>query len=220
MTSSFYLRIGFARLVTGRDLEGCGVVIVEVAEGVGDRKDNGERKNGGRVEVRVDDVGIVDDSVAVADAFVVAVAEVNGVEFWRGDGVRDVGGGVVGVAGDGFAVAVVVEGGVAVDDNVGNVIVVLVVGGSVEVEDVIVVLVANGGAAVVFGGVLIVVEIRVFGVRMRGWHGGQYVGEGWSEVAGDARDDGGDEVAAVVLHVKAAIEARSDALSERVIAFE
>jgi hypothetical protein len=114
------LRVGLARLVTGQGV-GRYIVVIGVAEGVRERKD------GRWVEVGVDDVGIVVDSVAVADAVadavVVAVADAvviadadaeadgDGIEILRGAGVRGIGD----VSVTGVGVVVVVGGRVNVD---------------------------------------------------------------------------------------------------------
>ena len=131
------LRISLARLVTGRGV-GRYIVVVRVAEGIGERNDGREKKDGWRMETGSDEVGVVDVAVAGAEV------DVDGVEILRGAGIGGVGDDGVG----GVGVVVVVGGGIDVDGGgvgVDAVVVVVVVG--VDAEDVIVVLVVGGGVA-------------------------------------------------------------------------
>ena len=72
------LRVSLARLVASWGV-GRYIVVVGVAEGIGERNDGREKKDGWRMKTGSDEVGVVDVAVAVAGVVVVVVAgaEVN-----------------------------------------------------------------------------------------------------------------------------------------------
>ena len=205
------LRVSLARLVAGRGV-GRYIVVVGVAEGIGERNDGGEKKDGWRMETGSDEVGVVDVAVAVAGVVVVVVVvagaevDVDGIEILRGSGIGGIGNG--GVAAVGVVVVVVVVGGVDVDgggvgvDEVVVVVVAAVVGG-VDVEDVLVLLVDGGG--------VVGVEVEV-----RRW--AEDVGGEWIEAVGGRRRAGGRWVSGAGLRERAAVAVRSDALGGQVVA--
>ena len=190
------------------------IVIVRVAEGVRKRNESRGKKDGGRVETESDDIGVVEDGVAVAVAIVVAGAEVDVdvVEILRGAGIRGVGDDGVGIVG----VVVVVgsridvdEGGVGVDEAV----VAVVVAVAVAVVVVVVVVVVGGSVNVEDDVIVSVEERKVEGVRhecMEADGGRRRDGGRWCA--------GGRGVSGARLCKRAMVAERSDALGGQVVA--
>ena len=186
------------------------IVVVRVAEGVRERNESRGKKDGGRVETGSDDVGIVEDGVAVAVAIVVAGAEVDVdvIEILRGAGIGGVGNDGVGIVG----IVVVVGGRINVDGGgvgVDEAVVVVVV----AVAVVVVVVVVRGGVNVEDDVVVSVEERKAEGVRHKCMEA-----DGGRRRDGGRWHAGGRGVSGARLCEQATVAERSDALGGQVVA--